>query len=121
MDWLSPYHTILDCHAKTVTLALPELHRLEWNDSSVSASGWVISFLKARRMVENGCLAYLAYVRDTTAKTTAIDSVPVVREFSDMFPSDLPSIPLDRDIDFCIDLAPDTQPISIPPHNMAPK
>ncbi|XP_070002869.1 uncharacterized protein [Nicotiana sylvestris] len=23
MDWLSPYHVILDCHAKTVTLALP--------------------------------------------------------------------------------------------------
>ncbi|XP_070025180.1 uncharacterized protein [Nicotiana sylvestris] len=26
MDWLSPYHAILDCHAKTVTLALPGLH-----------------------------------------------------------------------------------------------
>ncbi|XP_070050713.1 uncharacterized protein [Nicotiana tomentosiformis] len=23
MDWLSPYHAILDCHAKTVTLAMP--------------------------------------------------------------------------------------------------
>ncbi|XP_070032987.1 uncharacterized protein [Nicotiana tomentosiformis] len=30
MDWLSPYHAILDCHAKTVTLAMPELPRLEW-------------------------------------------------------------------------------------------
>ncbi|XP_070042934.1 uncharacterized protein [Nicotiana tomentosiformis] len=29
MDWLSPYHAILDYHAKTVTLAMPELHRLE--------------------------------------------------------------------------------------------
>ncbi|XP_070040285.1 uncharacterized protein [Nicotiana tomentosiformis] len=28
MDWLSPYHAILDCHAKTVTLAMPELPRL---------------------------------------------------------------------------------------------
>ncbi|XP_070019487.1 uncharacterized protein [Nicotiana sylvestris] len=25
MDWLSPYHEILDCHAKTVTLALLDL------------------------------------------------------------------------------------------------
>ncbi|XP_070040356.1 uncharacterized protein [Nicotiana tomentosiformis] len=25
MDWLSPYHAILDCHAKTVTLVLPGL------------------------------------------------------------------------------------------------
>ncbi|XP_070056797.1 uncharacterized protein [Nicotiana tomentosiformis] len=29
MDWLSPYHVILDCHAKTITLAMPELRRLE--------------------------------------------------------------------------------------------
>ncbi|XP_070036045.1 uncharacterized protein [Nicotiana tomentosiformis] len=36
------------------------------------------------------CLAYLAYVRDTTAEAPAINSVHVVREFSDVFPSDLP-------------------------------
>jgi len=72
-------------------------------------------------MVEKGCLAYLAYVRDTTAETPAIDSMPVVREFSDVFRSDLPGMPPDRDIDFCNDSAPDTQPISIPPYRMASK
>ncbi|XP_070056682.1 uncharacterized protein [Nicotiana tomentosiformis] len=66
MDWLSPYHAILDCHAKTVTLVMPEFPRLEWKGSSVS-------------------------------------------------------IPPDRDINFCIDLAPGTQPISIPPYRMDPK
>ncbi|XP_070031485.1 uncharacterized protein [Nicotiana tomentosiformis] len=78
MDWLSLYHVVLNCHAKTVTLAIPELLRLEWKGSSVSASNRVISFPKARHMVEKGCLSYLAYVRDTTARTPAIDSVPVV-------------------------------------------
>ncbi|XP_070046200.1 uncharacterized protein [Nicotiana tomentosiformis] len=29
MDWFSPYHAILDFHAKTVTLDMPELPRLE--------------------------------------------------------------------------------------------
>ena len=29
MDWLSPYHTVLDRHAKTITLAMPESPRLE--------------------------------------------------------------------------------------------
>ncbi|XP_070056455.1 uncharacterized protein [Nicotiana tomentosiformis] len=33
MDWLSSYHAILDCHAKTVTLAMPALPRLEWRGS----------------------------------------------------------------------------------------
>ncbi|XP_070037055.1 uncharacterized protein [Nicotiana tomentosiformis] len=121
MDWLSPYHAILDCHAKTITLAMLELPRLEWKGSLVSTATRVISFLKARHMVEKGFLAYLDYVRDTTAESPAIDLVPVVREFADVFPYDLLGMPPDRDIDFCIDLALGTQPISIPPYRMASK
>ena len=49
-----------------------------------------------------------------------MDSVPVVQEFLDVFPSDLPGVPPDRDIDFAIDLEPGTKPISIPPYRMAP-
>ncbi|XP_070018160.1 uncharacterized protein [Nicotiana sylvestris] len=121
MDWLSPYHAILDYHAKTISLAMLGLPRLEWRGSAVDIPSRVISFLKARRMVEKGCLAYLAYVQDTTAESPMIDSVLVVQEFADVFPSNLPGMPPDRDIDFCIDLAPGTQPISIPPYCMAPK
>ncbi|XP_070039173.1 uncharacterized protein [Nicotiana tomentosiformis] len=105
MDRLSPYHAVLDCHSKTITLAIPELPRLKWKGSSVSAFSWVISFLKARYMVEKGFLAYLAYVWDTDAENPMIDSVPVVQEFSDVFPFDLPGMPPDRDIDFSIYLA----------------
>ncbi|XP_070034748.1 uncharacterized protein [Nicotiana tomentosiformis] len=98
MDWFSSYHAIIDYHSKTVTLEMPELPRLEWRGSSISTPTRVISFLKARHMVEKGCLAYLAYVRDTVAETPTIDLVPVVREFSDVFPSDLPGMPLDHGI-----------------------
>ncbi|XP_070020596.1 uncharacterized protein [Nicotiana sylvestris] len=44
MDWLSPYHVVLDFYAKTVILAMLELPRLEWKGSSVSSSSQVISF-----------------------------------------------------------------------------
>ncbi|XP_070020260.1 uncharacterized protein [Nicotiana sylvestris] len=108
MDWVSPYHAVLDCHAKIVTLAMPELPRLEWKGSSVSAPSWVISFLKDQHMVEKGYLAYLAYFRYIVAETPMIDLVPVVWEFSDVFLSNLLGMPPDRDIDFCIDLAPGT-------------
>ncbi|XP_070013716.1 uncharacterized protein [Nicotiana sylvestris] len=121
MYWLFPYHTVLDCHAKTISLAMPWLPRLEWKGSTVDTSSRVISFLKARHMVEKGCLAYISYVWDTTAESPMIDSVLVVQEFADVFPSDLPGMPSDRDIDFYIDLAPGTQPVSIPPYRMAPK
>ncbi|XP_070003502.1 uncharacterized protein [Nicotiana sylvestris] len=121
MGWLSPYHAVLDWHAKTITLVMPEFPRLELKGSSVNTSSRFISFLKARHMVEKGCLAYLAYVRDTIVESLMIDSVLVVREFADMFPFDLSSMPPDNDIDFCIDLAPGTRPISILPYRMALK
>ncbi|XP_070004132.1 uncharacterized protein [Nicotiana sylvestris] len=120
MDWLSPYYAILDCHAKTVTLALPGMHRLEWRGTPGHSTRSVISYVKAWRMVEKGCLAYLAYVRDFSADIPSIDSMPVVREFPDVFPSDLPGMPPDRDIDFCIDLVPGALPISIPSYHMEP-
>lgn len=30
MDWFSLYHVMLDCHANTVTLVIPNVRRLEW-------------------------------------------------------------------------------------------
>nr|XP_016457949.1 PREDICTED: uncharacterized protein LOC107781722 [Nicotiana tabacum] len=119
MDWLSLHHDILHCHTKTVTLATPELPRLEWKGSSSIASRQVISFLKAQHMVEKGCLAYMAFVQDTVVEIPILDSVPVAREFSDVFPTDLQGMPLDLDFYFAIDLAPGTQTISIPPYYMA--
>ncbi|XP_070020327.1 uncharacterized protein [Nicotiana sylvestris] len=120
MDWLSPYYAILDCHAKTVTLALPGLPQLEWKGTPGHSPSRVISYAKDHRMVEKGCLAYLASIRDSDAEVSSIESVPIVREFPEVFPADLSGMPPDRDIDFCINVAPGTQPISIPPYRMAP-
>ncbi|XP_069150223.1 uncharacterized protein [Solanum lycopersicum] len=41
------------------------------------------------------------------------------KEFLDVFPSYLPGVPPDRDINFAIDLEPGTKPISISPYHMA--
>ena len=48
-----------------------------------------------------------------------LESIPVVSEFSEVFPTDLPSLPPGHDIDFCIYVEPGTRPISIPPYRMA--
>lgn len=82
MDCLSPCRAILDCHAKTVTLAILGVPRIEWRGMTDYVPSRVISFLKAQRMVGKGCLSYLAFVRDIGAETHSIDSVPVVRDFS---------------------------------------
>ena len=41
-----------------------------------------------------------------------------MREFPEVFPNDLPRVPPKREIDFGIDLLPDSSPISIPPYRM---
>ncbi|XP_070046557.1 uncharacterized protein [Nicotiana tomentosiformis] len=67
-----------------------------------------------------GCEAYLAFVRDVSVNTPTVESVPIVREYPDIFPVDLLAIPPDRDIDFGIDLFSGTHPISILPYRMTP-
>ncbi|XP_070017324.1 uncharacterized protein [Nicotiana sylvestris] len=111
MDWLPPYHVILDCHAKNVTLAMPGLPQLEWRSALDYVPSRVVSFLKAHRMVKKGCDAYLAFVRDINADAPIVESVPIVRDFPDVFSADLPDMLPDRDIDFDIDLLLGTQPI----------
>jgi hypothetical protein len=44
--------------------------------------------------------------------------VPVVNEFHDVFPKELPGMPPNRDIEFVIELKPDTAPIYKTPFRM---
>jgi len=45
---------------------------------------------------------------------------PVVGDFSDVFPEDVPGLPPTREIEFSIDLVPGAGPVSIAPYKMAP-
>ena len=49
-----------------------------------------------------------------------MEGIPVVREFPDVFPEEIPGLPPIREIDFKIELVPGTAPISIAPYRMAP-
>nr|XP_009803207.1 PREDICTED: uncharacterized protein LOC104248608 [Nicotiana sylvestris] len=72
------------------------------------------------RCIYRGCLVKVHH-RLTAADLVELEmSVPIVNEFLEVFPEDLPRIPPDREIDFGIDLLPGTKPISIPPYRMAP-
>ena len=50
-----------------------------------------------------------------------LEEIPVVCEFADVFPDDLPGMPPDRDIEFVIELQPGTAPISKRSYRMPPK
>ena len=51
-------------------------------------------------------------------KTFSLEDVPIVSEYPDVFPEELPGMPPDRDIEFVIDLVPGTAPISKRPYRM---
>ena len=50
-----------------------------------------------------------------------LTSIPVVCEFPDVLPKDLPGFPPDREVEFSIELEPSTAPISRHPYRMAPR
>ena len=101
-------------------MAKPGTDLLVWEGDYISSPVRIISFLRVKRLVSKGCLDFLAHLRDDTSQLPSIESVSIVREILDVFSADLPGMPLDRDINFCIGLELDTRPISIPLYRMAP-
>ena len=63
----------------------------------------------------------MAYVTDTrvSARST-FDQIPVVSEYPDVFPDDLPGLPPSRQVEFRIDLVPGAAPIARVPYRLAP-
>jgi hypothetical protein len=51
-------------------------------------------------------------------KAIALKDIKVVREYLDVFPTELPGMPPDRDIEFLIELLPGTPPIAKRPYRM---
>ncbi|KAG8474747.1 hypothetical protein CXB51_031285 [Gossypium anomalum] len=72
------------------------------------------------KCLRKGYEAYLAFVLNTKNPELKIESVPVVCEFPDVFPEELPGLPPVREVEFGIELIPGTTPISIAPYRMAP-
>eukprot|EP00253_Pinus_taeda_P002934 PITA_02934 len=56
---------------------------------------------------------------DSKDKTVTLDSIPVIREFTDVFPEEIPGLPPKRNIDFTIELVPGAAPVSREPYRMS--
>ncbi|XP_070015583.1 uncharacterized protein [Nicotiana sylvestris] len=120
MKWLYSCFAKLDCRTRVMRLEFPNEPVIEWKGNGVVPKSRFISYLKASKMIRKGCIYHWVRVADTTSEVSVPESVPVVKEFLEVFSDELPRIPPDREMDFGIDVLPDTRPISIPPYRMAP-
>ena len=110
----------IDCNDKCVRFKLKEGIEFVFQGDRTEVSNNLISTLKASRLLEKWCQGYLAYVMNRDVKSVGIQMIPVIRKFSKIFPKELSGLPLQREIEFSIELAPGTNPISIAPYRMAP-
>ncbi|KAL2243595.1 UNVERIFIED_CONTAM: Transposon Ty3-G Gag-Pol polyprotein [Sesamum indicum] len=80
----------------------------------------VISATEARRLMLEGCEAYLAHVVDSGKVNPTLEEISVVRDFPEVFPNDLPGLPPHREVDFAIETLSGVAPISIAPYRISP-
>ena len=59
----------------------------------------LVSCLKASNYILKGCHAILAHVKEIKSDEKRIEDVPIVREFPEVFPDDLPGLPLLRPVE----------------------
>ncbi|KAL5572587.1 hypothetical protein UlMin_022184 [Ulmus minor] len=121
MDFLSKYGATIDCKAKVVSFQPPGEEQFTFSGDKNSKQKMFVSAMKARKWLDSGCTGYLAAVVDTTKKAKVeLNDVPVVNEFVDVFPEELPGMPPDREVTFEIEVLPGIAPISKAPYRMAP-
>jgi hypothetical protein len=97
-DWLSRHQAVIEIAARAIEIHSP-------------TCGELMLYLP-----NQGCTRSCAF----TLIESPIERLPVVCEYPDVFPDELPGMPPDRDIEFAIELQPGTTPISKRPYRMPP-
>ncbi|KAL0540386.1 hypothetical protein IC582_024623 [Cucumis melo] len=120
MDWLSANHANIDCFGKEVVFNPPFGASFKFRGAGMVCIPKVISAMKASKLLSQGTWSILASVVDIREPEVSLSSEPVVREYPDVFPDELPVLPPPREVDFAIKLELGTAPISRAPYRMAP-
>jgi hypothetical protein len=99
MNWLTQHQVILDIASRMVEIHSP-------------TNGHTTLYLPEAEGIHPCSYAIV---------TVQLENIPVVCEYPDVFPNDLPGMPPDRDVEFVIELRPGMAPISKRPYRMPPK
>nr|GFA07792.1 putative reverse transcriptase domain-containing protein [Tanacetum cinerariifolium] len=97
MDWLAKYQVIIVCAEKIV--------RILWGNET---------------LIIHGDGSNRGNEVEDKSKEKRLEDVPVVQDFPEVFPEDLPGLPPIRPVEFQIDLVPGAAPVARAPYRLAP-
>jgi hypothetical protein len=97
-DWLSWHHALIDVTTRAIEIHSP-------------IYGEITLYLPNQDCTHSYAL---------TRVESPVERIPIVCEYLDVFPDELPGMPPDRDIEFAIELQLGTAPISKRPYRMPP-
>nr|GEU84786.1 putative reverse transcriptase domain-containing protein [Tanacetum cinerariifolium] len=127
MDWLAKYHAVIICAEKIVCIPFGDEILIVQGDGSSNKHVTrlnTISHTKTQEYLTKGCHVFLVNITATKdedkSKGKRLKDLPVVQDFPEVFPKDLPGIPPTRQVEFRIDLIPGDAPVARAPYRLAP-
>ncbi|XP_073020031.1 uncharacterized protein [Primulina eburnea] len=98
IDLLTTYRATVDCYQKLVQFRTTESSSWFFYGEGARPPMPVVSALKACRALESGGEGYLIYAIDSSTSSVGTDDIPVVCEFPDVFPDEIPGFPPIREV-----------------------
>nr|GFC20025.1 putative reverse transcriptase domain-containing protein [Tanacetum cinerariifolium] len=127
MDWLSRYQAVIVCVDKIVRIPRGRETLIFHGDRSNQeheARLNIISCAKMQKYMLKGCQVFLAHVTTKEAEGKSekkrLENIPIVWDFPEVFPKDLPGLPPTQQVVFQIDLIPGAAPVARAPYRLAP-
>ncbi|XP_075473901.1 uncharacterized protein LOC142504950 [Primulina tabacum] len=120
MDTLSNYRATVDCFHGVVRFRpyFGDKRNFYGNDSQSRIP--LVSAMEIFRLLSAGNEGFMIYAVDVTQEEMLkVSDIPVVKDFPDVFPDEIPGFPPQREIDFSIELMSGTNQISRAPYRLA--
>ncbi|XP_074374571.1 uncharacterized protein LOC141714980 [Apium graveolens] len=118
IDWFAENNAQIDCKNRKVRLqTVDQKKKVVFRRNKQEKK--FLSISQEKKLFLQNCEAFLANITDTNKEIPNLEVVPIGNEFPDVFLDDLPGLPPDREIEFAIELAPGTEPVSKAPYRMA--
>ncbi|KAK2449583.1 hypothetical protein QL285_008768 [Trifolium repens] len=114
MDWLSANIVYIGCAEKNLFIPTEVSTESRALTALLQNTHQMIQYLAP----SNKCFSILFTV--SPVSSISLTDIPIVNEYTDVFPEDVMSLPPEREIEFSIDLIPGSQPISVAPYRMSP-